>query len=489
MTPSLAAKKQYSHDVYAHGTFQPQERIEASNAERALNINSAASTRVVIVKDSAVRNVFGLKPTQLPFFAGDRQNYPAWRRAVLHIFRMDWNTFRYDDQRAFCMIYNALIGKARQSAVSFCELGGINRKQRPEDFLEFLDRANYTPTRFDRATNELYEMRMGVRQSWPSFFAEWAHKLSDAHCDEWADKYKIIVLRNALNYGLSKAIAGNRLLPSDDYKEWVRIVGQIYQQVEMARNRHILPTLRRKISPIGSSQSKGEEAGLGKSSASEDNDIWIEKLDSSTNKSRGNIIKSDDETDTTNFQRRAEWKSPSQIRRLREEGLCFRCERRGCSSRTCFLGPAMRPGERSGLSAWETNLPAIDSLMFKPKSSETYARVGEHNISRNSHIQKQEGGINLGSRMNTGPFLVNALLDDITMVQALADGGVICSGMIDRSVAQSMGLPIIRISPRGIETTEVSPKGNTMVDSITYVSLVVDGLVPTKLWLCVGDLD
>lgn len=56
--------------------------------------------------------------------------------------------------------------------------------------------------------------------------------------------------------------------------------------------------------------------------------------------------------------------------------------------------------------------------------------------------------------MNTSPFLVNALLNDVTMVQALVDNGCLCSGIIDESLATSMALPRIPISPRSLETAE-----------------------------------
>ncbi|RKF63303.1 hypothetical protein GcM3_140023 [Golovinomyces cichoracearum] len=40
---------------------------------------------------------------------------------------------------------------------------------------------------------------------------------------------------------------------------------------------------------------------------------------------------------------RAKWKSPDQIKRLKEEGRCYRCERKGCSTKTCKILPAINP--------------------------------------------------------------------------------------------------------------------------------------------------
>ena len=62
---------------------------------------------VWIEKDPPAENTSGFKPTKLPEYEGNRANYPAWRTAVLDIFRMDWNTFGYDNSRAFVLIYGA----------------------------------------------------------------------------------------------------------------------------------------------------------------------------------------------------------------------------------------------------------------------------------------------------------------------------------------------------------------------------------------------
>lgn len=43
---------------------------------------------------------------------------------------------------------------------------------------------------------------------------------------------------------------------------------------------------------------------------------------------------------------RAKWKSPDQIKKLKEEGRCYRCERRGCSTKTCRILPAINPNQK-----------------------------------------------------------------------------------------------------------------------------------------------
>lgn len=85
--------------------------------------------------------------------------------------------------------------------------------------------------------------------------------------------------------------------------------------------------------------------------------------------------------------------------------------------------------------------------------------------------------------MNTSPFLVNALINDLTMVQALVDNGCLCSGIIDDKLASQLKLPRIPIAPRSLETAEIATVDKPIVKDITYISLDLDGIVTPKLWL------
>ena len=154
---------------------------------------------------------------------------------------MDWNLFGYDDSRAFIMIYRAMKGVALTKVGPFYERGGVNGTRKPEDFIEFLDRLNLDPLRIARANDELHSLRMGERQRWPDFYATWSNKLTEARGDFWDDANKISMLRNFLNDRLITTLAGNHLLPEDNFNEWVRIVGHVAQQLEVVdgRNRRL----------------------------------------------------------------------------------------------------------------------------------------------------------------------------------------------------------------------------------------------------------
>ena len=59
------------------------------------------------------------------------------------------------------MIYKALEGKALKQASPFFESRGKDGKERPEDFIAFLDCGNWDQTRVARARSELNEIIMG----------------------------------------------------------------------------------------------------------------------------------------------------------------------------------------------------------------------------------------------------------------------------------------------------------------------------------------
>ena len=85
--------------------------------------------------------------------------------------------------------------------------------------------------------------------------------------------------------------------------------------------------------------------------------------------------------------------------------------------------------------------------------------------------------------MNTKPFLVNALLNDLSMIQALVDNGCLCFGIIDEALVDKLQLPRIPIKSRFLETAEKSSLDKPVVDKITYISLDFGGHATPKLWL------
>lgn len=93
-----------------------------------------------------------------------------------------------------------------------------------------------------------------------------------------------------------------------------------------------------------------------------------------------------------------------------------------------------------------------------------------------------EAVVEYESQMNADPLLVNALINDTSMVQAQIDSGCLFSGVIKEQLITKIQLPRIPISPRLLQTAEEVIINKLVVKEITYISLDLDGHTISKLW-------
>ena len=317
--------------------------------------------KVTIQKDPPSKTK-QLKPTKFPMYNGDRSTYPAWRRAILTILRMDWNTLGYTYSRAFLMIYKALEGKAQKRAAAFFESGGPGELEDPEEFILFLDRGNWDQTRVSRAKSELNEMKMGQRQNWNPFYHQWANKLTEAKGELWPDDVKISLLQGAINKSLKAPLACNHLIPEDDFPEYVRIVSKIalqQEQVTSTQHEQLIPDARSiKRDKLASSLASSESANVNREWSRSGNEYgYARSFDTSGDTIMGGVNSAKVIRGSNGKPMRAKWKSPEQIERLKKERKCYRCERKGCSTKTCGLLPAIKPAG---------NKMAVNSLNLGP---------------------------------------------------------------------------------------------------------------------------
>ena len=112
------------------------------------------------------------------------------------------------------------------------------------------------------------------------------------------------------------------------------------------------------------------------------------------------------------------------------------------------------------------------------------AELGRTN-SRQAELIQVSTVASQNSNMNTSPFLINALINDYTMVQALVDSGCLCSGIIDEALVVELNLPRESITPCRLQTAEELTEDKPVVRYKTKVSLDLDGQVVTEPWLYV----
>ncbi|KAI0992241.1 hypothetical protein K3495_g15945 [Podosphaera aphanis] len=203
---------------------------------------------------------------------------------------------------------------------------------------------------------------MGEKQRWTSFYPIWANKLTEAQGDTWPDENKITIIERALNRRLLQALAGNHLLPDNNFAEFIRIINKVSHQVDHLQGlmpypaNHIEPS---RITAQGSqssfNNSVGKQSGWDTSGSGRG---LVGQLDSGGDTIMGGVNMANVARGPDGQPLRAKWKSRDQIALLRKERRCYRCERKGCGTSRCPLLPAINPN--GGLRVNATALPPID---------------------------------------------------------------------------------------------------------------------------------
>lgn len=324
-------------------------------------VTTSSSLPAAYIQKEPARTIQGQGPNSLPIYNGDSVDYPAWRKAVLDALGMDWHTFGYTNKRAFLLIYKALEGKAKKQAGAYYESGGPNGNEDPEGFIRFLDQSNWDSTRIARSRAELNEMKMGQKQKWSSFFSLWSSKLTESKGDNWPDDTKITMLRGALNQTLRIALANNYNVPLDNFGEWTRIVSQLaLQHEELAAGSRRNQGLERSFEHYKNFNSEDAPNRPAREVSRSGREFgFVGDVDSVGDTFMGGINSANVARGPDGKILRAKWKTASQIEALRREGRCFRCERKGCSTRVCKVLPAKRT-KQSGPVINLANLPEIN---------------------------------------------------------------------------------------------------------------------------------
>ena len=177
------------------------------------------------------------------------------------------------------------------------------------------------------------------------------------------------MLRSSINRKLSQTLAGNHLLPDNDFSEWIRIVNKVAQQVEMSeryfqgqRSQHRSDFKPNMDSALEIPPNKyREESHDYEVDPSRGDKNRVGNLDGAGDTIMGGINTSGV---AKGERRRALWKNKAKIDKLRLEGKCFRCERRGCITRNCPLFSANRPKSNS-TNVNMTELPDISPSLYR----------------------------------------------------------------------------------------------------------------------------
>ncbi|KAI1004094.1 hypothetical protein K3495_g4113 [Podosphaera aphanis] len=419
--PGSASKS--LQQTFSMSDFLKLKRQLEELVTRQANTSQATSSRVVIEKDPPPESGQNFKPTKLSEFHRNRIRYPAWRAAVRDTFRMDWILFGYDNSRAFLIIYNSLREEALEKAGPF-EADGVNQTRDPDDFLEFLDRIYLDTTRVSQANIELHNLKMKENKRWADFFASW----------------------------LTQALAGNHLLPDDDFSQWVQIVSKIAMRVEKVKRKS-------GWTPGPSNQGLVKDADL-------------VRQDSSGPGPMGNTSYQQNFGETIKPTVRVE-----QVGDMDASGDTIMG---GIDATNISSGKKSNAFAANAEVAQAKNVHCYRPVDLREVALRSAGRLDAPEYSGTQELNAEDSQV---VRLNTEPFLLNALINDTQMVQVLVDKGCLCYGIIDDDLTTQLNLPRISIPPRFLETAKKSSKDRPVVKNITFISLDLDGCLTPKLWL------
>ena len=158
-------------------------------------------------------------------------------------------------------------------------------------------------------------------------------------------------MKAKLNVTLRRALANSQQLPSDDYYELLRIVGQIAQQHEEVDKdqtgfSYIKLRNNNNNDKIGNVEIENPKNIRRELSASGKEYGAPGTVDTADYTFMGGLNMARVLRGPNGKPLRAKWKNQEQISKLRSEGKCFRCERKGCNTRVCRLLPARKPDKK-----------------------------------------------------------------------------------------------------------------------------------------------
>ena len=142
--------------------------------------------------------------------------------------------------------------------------------------------------------------------------------------------------------------------------------------------------------------------------------------------------------------KRARWVSEEELNRRKADKVCWRCARKGCTSKVCPLAATVRP---------------------KVKASNTAA---------------QRGWRRFEHKMNGETFRIDTVIDRQKLIPALIDNGSEAYASVNDNLVRRLGLPRIQIPKRPLEGVAATHNGS--ISEVTYFSIDIEGHTQERIY-------
>ena len=300
------------------------------------------------------------KESPWPSWDGSTSTFPNYRSQLRVKIEEDRHLLGSD--RAVCYgMLQTLPDNKKARAHGWFDRGGPDGAYNWEGFLRELSTLFEDKQAKQAAGEQLTRMRQGSCQHFADFIQDFEYKLQQCGGTTWAGNAKIMQLNASINNPLKTALITVDL-PDEDYDQWKARVSMVAGRLEA------LPTYR----PKGATHVKTWYAGSnGTSRAAQPTNgpRAAPRVDADGDTIMGgmsginalaaaivNAIKANPDanrprsTGSGDTRPRAPWRPADAVRRLRDQGLCLRCEKGGHMARGCpTFRNAIRPG--TGISA------------------------------------------------------------------------------------------------------------------------------------------
>ncbi|KAI0994649.1 hypothetical protein K3495_g13532 [Podosphaera aphanis] len=281
---------------------------------------------------------------------------------------------------AVCMkIYESIPEPQRQRIRGYWIKCGESEVFNWEQFLEECNKEYFDKIGAQRAERKLLSMRQGESQIFRNFLQEWELQLEFAGGTAWLDTTKISHLQISTSERLQDKYSVLDL-PTDDYREWVKIMtrvaaimedrenfirkddSQVTQYVTRSgvmpkeylsgtgtRQKHDQPTPTR-------TDNKGDVIMSGMKFDLQALTTMVAKINLGNGEKRG----------PGGFGQKpaAPWRTEAEVRDLREKKLCLRCKKPGHQARFCrTFGPPKQPAQ---INSVETSSQSPEEFELDP---------------------------------------------------------------------------------------------------------------------------
>ena len=256
-----------------------------------------------------------------------------------------------DELAKIGVVFNALEKTALSNMASTIHALEKALDPKVHTLLEHLDKSYRNPHEIQQARQRLATMKQGTR-SFVSFVPDFKQCLADADGSEWPEDVKQDRLCEAISPKILEAMVGRTWLKS--YDETVTLFRKIAEDQYYLSQRNTGTAKNIDRSPVISNIKPEVDVMDWEPTIATKVNAYTLRNGNLDGHPKGPGLPND----YLLRGKRARWVSEEELNRRKADKVCWRCARKGCTSKVCPLAAPVRPKVKASNTAVET--PALD---------------------------------------------------------------------------------------------------------------------------------